>query len=98
VRHASVPILLVRPQEAGAGPAQEPTHRRILVPLDGSALAERVLEPALALGSLMDAEYTFIRAVEPGWFPEGHPRLEEDKGELKVVEQPRLEKRKDEAQ
>ncbi|MGO9110325.1 MAG: universal stress protein [Thermoguttaceae bacterium] len=98
VRHASVPIVLVRPQEASADPGPEPNLRRILVPLDGSELAERVLEPAIALGSLMDAKYTFIRAVEPGWFPEGHPHLEEVKGELKVVEQPRLEKRKAEAQ
>jgi len=98
VRHASVPILLVRPQDAAAVLLPEPTLRRILVPLDGSELAERVLEPAIALGSLMDAEYTFLRAVEPGWFPEGHPHLEEVKGELAVVESPRLDKRKAEAQ
>jgi hypothetical protein len=36
-----------------------------LVPLDGSQLAEQILEPALALGRRMHAEYTLLRIVEP---------------------------------
>ncbi len=94
VRHATVPILLVRPREGTTDPGSEPNIKRILIPLDGSALAEQVLEPAIALGCLTDAEYVLIRAVEPGWFPHGHSHL----GELKSVEQPRIEKRKAEAQ
>lgn len=38
--------------------------RRVLIPLDGSELAEQVLEPALALGPAAQAEYTLLRVVE----------------------------------
>jgi nucleotide-binding universal stress UspA family protein len=64
VRHGPAPILLVRPQEDSTAPPSELTLKRILIPLDGSDLAEGVLEPAVALGSSMDAEYVLIRAVE----------------------------------
>jgi len=65
VRHGSAPVLLVRPQEPLHGPEPEPSLKRLLIPLDGSELAERILEPAIALGSAMDAECILIRAVEP---------------------------------
>jgi len=35
------------------------------VPLDGSARAEKVLGPAVALGALWDAEYVLARVVAP---------------------------------
>jgi nucleotide-binding universal stress UspA family protein len=51
VRHSHVPVLLLRPQdEETAILAQETTEQIcILVPLDGSALAEEALAPAIAL-------------------------------------------------
>jgi nucleotide-binding universal stress UspA family protein len=64
VRQASVPILFVRPQEAAPDLAQEPVLRRVLIALDGSELAEQVLEPVLALGASTQAEYTLFRAVK----------------------------------
>src|SRR5579864_5952747 len=51
VRRATTPILLVRPQEKALDLASEPVLRNVLIPLDGSALAERVLGPAGALGN-----------------------------------------------
>lgn len=65
VRRATVPVLLVRPQEGAPDLAHEPVLHQVLVPLDGSALAEQVLAHATALGSSMDAEYTLLQAVEP---------------------------------
>jgi nucleotide-binding universal stress UspA family protein len=50
VRQAGMPILLVRPQAAAPDVAQEPLLRRVLIPLDGSALAESILQPVLTLG------------------------------------------------
>ena len=70
-RHGPVPVLLVRPREAAEDLALKPTVKRILITLDGSKLAEGVLEPAIALGSVMDAEYTLLRAVEPSSFLDG---------------------------
>ncbi|HEX6292014.1 MAG TPA: universal stress protein [Herpetosiphonaceae bacterium] len=64
VRHSTTPVLLLRPREAEAE-QQIATFRRILIPLDGSPLAEQMLPPALALGQLMDARYILLQVVEP---------------------------------
>lgn len=71
VRRASVPVLLIRPQETAPDPNQEPIFRHVLIPLDGSTLAEQVLEPAVALGQLWDADFTLLRIVKPVLFA-GH--------------------------
>jgi nucleotide-binding universal stress UspA family protein len=65
VRRARTPILLVRPREGAVDLAAEPVLRHVLIPLDGSALAEQALGPAAALGSLMQAEYTLLRVCGP---------------------------------
>ncbi len=65
VRRAPVPVLLVRPQEAPPDPAREPVLENVIVPLDGSAFAEQILEPALALGGLYRARFTLVRVVPP---------------------------------
>lgn len=65
VQRATVPILLVRPHEAAADFTCDPVLRRILIPLDGSDMAGQVLEPALALGGLMQADYELLRVCEP---------------------------------
>jgi nucleotide-binding universal stress UspA family protein len=65
MRRLPVPLLLVRPQEGAPDLSEEPPLRRILIPLDGSALAEEVLAPALALGGLVGAEYTLLWVVRP---------------------------------
>jgi nucleotide-binding universal stress UspA family protein len=65
VRLSHVPVLLVRPQDSEADFAHLPVYRKILIPLDGSALAEQILAPALELGRLMAAEYTLLQVIEP---------------------------------
>jgi nucleotide-binding universal stress UspA family protein len=40
-----------------------------LIPLDGSPLAEQILEPALDLARLMEARCTLLRVVEARSFP-----------------------------
>jgi nucleotide-binding universal stress UspA family protein len=59
----SVPLLLVRGYNAPADFTGDPHLRRILVPLDGSELAEQILQPALALGALTKADHTLLRVV-----------------------------------
>jgi nucleotide-binding universal stress UspA family protein len=74
VRRATTPILLVRPHEKAIDLASEPVLRHILIPLDGAALAEHVLEPATALGSLMQCDdYSLLRVVGPPVETEGSP-------------------------
>jgi nucleotide-binding universal stress UspA family protein len=65
VRDSSVPLLLVRPADHPADLADEPALRHLLLPLDGSPLAEQILEPAITLGTLMDADYTLLRVLKP---------------------------------
>src|SRR5262249_8289522 len=65
IRRLTVPVLLVRPQEKAPDLAQEPSLPNVLIRLDGAELAEKILEPAVALGSLMDAEYTLVRVIPP---------------------------------
>jgi nucleotide-binding universal stress UspA family protein len=65
VRRSPVPLLLVRPGEEAPDPGRDPVLRHLLIPLDGTALAEAILAPALALGGLMEAEYTLLRVVPP---------------------------------
>jgi nucleotide-binding universal stress UspA family protein len=59
-----VPVLLVRPQEQPPDLRREPAISQILVPLDGSELAEQILAHATALGRLTQAEYTLLQVVE----------------------------------
>jgi nucleotide-binding universal stress UspA family protein len=65
VREMSVPLLLVRPTLGKADWSKEPPLKHLLVPLDGSHLAERILDPAFAFGSIFGAAYTLLRVVEP---------------------------------
>jgi nucleotide-binding universal stress UspA family protein len=65
VRRLPMPVLLLRPQEPAPEREREPTFRHSLIPLDGSAEAEQIVEPAVALGTLMQAEYTLLRVIKP---------------------------------
>jgi nucleotide-binding universal stress UspA family protein len=65
VRRLTTPILLIRPAD-GEPSAQEPAlPRRVLIPLDGSALAVGVLESAVHLAGFGGAEVTLLDIVVP---------------------------------
>lgn len=65
VRLSQVPILLLRPHGGVPDFVAPLLFEKILIPLDGSEMAEQILEPAFAIGALAHAEYTLLRAVEP---------------------------------
>jgi nucleotide-binding universal stress UspA family protein len=65
VRWSKAPILLQPLRSARRYAAHPQRIQRIMIPLDGSALAERILEPALALGAVIRAEFTLLHVVEP---------------------------------
>jgi nucleotide-binding universal stress UspA family protein len=65
LRHSSVPVLLVRATEDTAIASLPEGPPRMLVALDGSRLAEEVLEPAVNLGRSLGAEYTLLRVINP---------------------------------
>ncbi len=65
VREIAVPVLLRRPRDAAPAVTGPFTLRRLLVPLDESAVSESVVEPAAALASAFGAEIVLLRVVEP---------------------------------
>lgn len=66
IRHATLPLLLVRPGDEAPKLEEEPDLSRVIVPLDGTKLAEQILEPAAALAGLVPgAEIVLVRAVRP---------------------------------
>lgn len=61
---ASVPLLLVRAHEQLSGASYAPMYcRRILIPLDGSAVAEKVLAPAIRIARALDAELVLFQVL-----------------------------------
>lgn len=68
VRRLPMPVLLTRPHDQALDVLEEvhdQAFTHVLIPLDGSALAEEILEPALALGMPFDATYTLVQAITP---------------------------------
>jgi nucleotide-binding universal stress UspA family protein len=65
------PILTLRSTSAWLGAEHPHRLQRLLLPLDGSAFAEQILMPAVALGSVMGAEYTLLHLIEPYSFVSG---------------------------
>ena len=65
IRALDVPVLLVRPREGKPAPALPPRVAEILVPLDGSPLAEEALDAAAALARILDAEVALLQVVPP---------------------------------
>jgi nucleotide-binding universal stress UspA family protein len=65
VRRVCVPIYLIRPKEHDVEWTPRAGARHVLVPLDGSELAEGILPSVLQLGDLVGARYTLLRVVLP---------------------------------
>jgi nucleotide-binding universal stress UspA family protein len=63
IRRSRIPVLLVRPVAEAASRTIEPVFENVLIPLDGSALSEQVLPPALELARLLEARVTLLRVV-----------------------------------
>jgi len=72
IRRVNVPTLLVHPREDA--PVHASVFRHILVPLDGSRLAEESIPLAARLAALGDARVTLLRVVIPQ-IAVGHPSL-----------------------
>lgn len=65
LRSTVAPVLVVRPEVAeNTTRAADVEFRRVLVTVDGSPFSERVLDPALELGALFEAEFTLLHLVE----------------------------------
>lgn len=65
IRESGIPVLVVRPPSVATGLENGFHFNRILVPLDGSPLAEQALTPAVALSRMQGASITLLRVVTP---------------------------------
>ncbi len=63
IRRVNVPTLLVHPREDAPLPAS--TFKHILIPLDGSKLAEETIPLAARIAALCDSRITLLRVVIP---------------------------------
>jgi nucleotide-binding universal stress UspA family protein len=68
VRHANVPVLVVRPSAFFMGATAEQMFSRIVVPLDGSALAEQILPEVAALASRLTSTVSLLRVLTPATY------------------------------
>lgn len=82
IRQSAVPILVVQPGAEPLDLTREPSLKRILIPLDGSPLAEQAIDHALWVGRPVDTQYILLRVVEPivrGFFVDGiEPSVDAD--------------------
>jgi nucleotide-binding universal stress UspA family protein len=69
IRRLPVALLAVHPRQAPPDLRALPALSRILIPLDGSPLAERILSPAQALGRPWKVDYTLFQSVYPMTVP-----------------------------
>lgn len=71
IRATNVPVLLCRPRPPRVRGSRTETQStpvvasHILIPLDGSSLAECIIEPAVELGAITGARYTLLQVVAP---------------------------------
>jgi nucleotide-binding universal stress UspA family protein len=65
LRWSPVPMLLVRPRQENPDFSGEPALRKVLIPLDGTPLAEKILDQATGLASSMQAEVLLLRVIQP---------------------------------
>jgi nucleotide-binding universal stress UspA family protein len=65
VRTLDVPVIVTRAREGAVSLSAPPKIREIMVPLDGSPLAEAALAPAAAVAGLFDAELVLVQVVPP---------------------------------
>lgn len=65
IRHTNIPVLVVKPPVSFLGPTLSETFSRIVVPLDGSPLAEEVLPEVTALAKQLKASVSLLRVLTP---------------------------------
>ena len=65
IRHTSIPVLVVKSPESYLNPQLGRAFKRIVVPLDGSTLAEQIFPRVLTLAKLEGAEVSLLQVLIP---------------------------------
>ena len=80
IRHAEHPTLVIRARDDED--AAPPTLREVILPLDGSAIAEAAIPHAVEMAQVLGVGISLVRAVSPmsyaeEYLPEGYERIAE---------------------
>jgi nucleotide-binding universal stress UspA family protein len=65
IRHTPIPVLVIKPHASYLSPGEDEIFRRIIVPLDGSSLAEQILPEIVTLAKLDNARLTLLTVLIP---------------------------------
>lgn len=65
IRESGIPVLVVKPPSVATALDSGLRYKKIIVPLDGSELAEQALPPAVKLARIEGATVTLLRVVAP---------------------------------
>lgn len=65
LHEVATPLLMVHPKAEAADLARKVSLRRILLPLDGSSLAEEIIAPSQELAGLLGAELELLHVLKP---------------------------------
>ncbi len=65
IRHTNIPVLVVKPPVSFIGATPAETFGEILVPLDGSVLAEQILPEVAALASQLNLTVKLLHVLTP---------------------------------
>lgn len=65
IRNTNIPVLVVKPPVSFIGATPEETVSRIVVPLDGSALAQQILPEVAALASRLGSTVSLLQILTP---------------------------------
>jgi nucleotide-binding universal stress UspA family protein len=65
IRQTNIPVLVVRPPVSFIGATPEETVSRMIVPLDGSALAEQILPEVSALALRLNSTVSLVHVLTP---------------------------------
>lgn len=65
IRHTRIPVLVVKPAPSYLNPRAADAFKRIIVPLDGSTLAEQILPRVGLLAKLEQSDVTLLHVLVP---------------------------------
>lgn len=68
IRHTNIPVLVVRPPASFVTLGREKTVPTIVVPLDGSTLAEQILPPVTTVARRLGATVSLLRVLTPSTY------------------------------
>ena len=63
IRRTTIPVLVVKPHPSYLDTQACVAFKRVIVPLDGSSVAERILPEVVALAEVEESELTLLRVV-----------------------------------